>query len=150
MINYLTKIGLAILLGVLVGWEREGNRKSAGFRDIVLVYLGATLIAIMSLELAKISLLTLTNVRFDIGRLFAYSIVSLGFLCSGVIIQNKNKLEGITTAVTLWTSLISGLFIGLGNYSLAIISAIAIYLILKLKYIKIKFIDINKKKRKRK
>jgi len=145
--DYLYKIGLAILLGILVGSEREGNKKNAGFRDIVLVYVGATLISIMALELTKLVELSATNVRFDIGRLFAYSIVSLGFLCSGVITQNKKNLEGITTAVTLWTSLISGLFIGIGNYVLAIISAIAIYLILKLKYLKIKIQTYHKKRR---
>ncbi|KKL97171.1 hypothetical protein LCGC14_1837180 [marine sediment metagenome] len=149
-LEYLTRIGLSILLGILVGWEREGQNKTAGFRDISLVYLGATLLGILALELGNLPLILKSNIRYDIGRIFAYSVVSIGFLGSGVIIQYKDKLEGITTAVTLWVSLVSGLFCGLGNYYLAIVSAIAIYAVLKLKYIKIKIENVKKKSVKKK
>lgn len=147
IIVYLIKIILSIVLGFFVGIDRQSSKKHAGYRDICLVYLGATLVSMMALELTKLPELSITHVRFDVGRLFAYCVVSLGFLCSGVILQHKNKLEGITTAVTLWASAISGLFIGIGNYPLAIVSAIGIFFILKLKHIRIKIIGRNKKRR---
>jgi len=149
MIIYLIKIGLALLLGIFVGYEREIQKKSAGFRDVTLVTLGATLFTIISLELALIAQkISGGDIRYDIGRIIAYTIASMGFLGSGAIIQNKNKLEGITTAGVLWSMVACGLAIGLGNYQLAIITALAIYLVLKLKYIKIKFHSMRKRRKK--
>ena len=52
---YLIKIGLALFLGLLVGYEREAQKKTAGLRDILLVTLGATLCSILSLEILKMN-----------------------------------------------------------------------------------------------
>lgn len=149
LINYLYKIGLALLLSILVGFEREQSKKPAGLRDICLVTLGASFFAILALELAGICLQYQQPIRYDIGRIIAYSVVGIGFLGSGVIMQNKDKLEGITTAGTLWAMVAVGLSCGLGLYSLAILSALCVYAILKFKHIRITFVKARKKRRKR-
>lgn len=144
---YLGRIILSLALGMIIGYEREGQNKPAGVRDVTLVTLGATLFSIISLELAQIVSTLGMEAKYDIGRIIAYTIVSIGFLGSGVILQNKNKLEGITTAGTLWCAVAIGVFCGLGLYVLAILSGIAIYFVLKLKHISVSFED-NKKRRK--
>ena len=145
ILEYLSKIGLALLMSVLVGFEREQSKKPAGLRDIALVTIGATFFAILALELVTIA----GNVRYDMGRIIAYTVVGIGFLGSGVIMQNKNKLEGITTASTLWAMVSTGLFCGLGLYELALISGLCVYIILKSKHIRITIAKTRKKRKKR-
>ena len=145
ILEYLGKIGLALLMSILVGFEREQSKKPAGIRDIALVTLGATFFAILALELVTIA----GNVKYDLGRIIAYTVVGIGFLGSGVIMQNKDKLEGITTASTLWAMVATGLFCGLGLYELAMISGLCIYVILKSKHIRITIAKTRKKRRKR-
>ncbi len=149
-ITHLIKIGLTLLLSSLIGLEREQNKKTVGIRDVTLVTLGATTFAILALELIKIASMYQLPIRYDIGRIIAYTIVGIGFLGSGVIIQNKNKVEGMTTASTLWAMVSVGLLVGIGQYTLAIVVSGAIFFILKLKYIRVKFSNGGKKKCKRK
>jgi putative Mg2+ transporter-C (MgtC) family protein len=139
ILAYLGRIGLSLGLGLFIGYEREGQDKPAGIRDVTLVTLGATLFSLISLELIKVGQTLQPPIRYDLGRVIAYTIVSIGFLGSGVIVQNKNKLEGITTAGTLWCAVAIGIFCGLGLYHLAMVSAMAVYLILKLKHIRLIF-----------
>ena len=67
-------------------------------------------------------------------RLMAYGIAGIGFLGSGIIIQNKNRVEGLTSAATLFAVVPIGYCIGLGFYLLGIMSAVFVYLILESKY----------------
>jgi len=145
ILEYLGKIGLALLMSILVGFEREQSKKPVGLRDVALVTLGATFFAILALELVTIA----GNVRYDIGRIIAYTVVGIGFLGSGVIMQNKDKLEGITTASTLWAMVGTGLFCGLGLYELALISGLCVYIILKSKHVRVTIAKTRKKRRKR-
>lgn len=145
ILEYLSKIGLALLLSILVGFEREQSKKPAGLRDIALVTIGATFFAILALELVTIA----GNVRYDMGRIIAYTVVGIGFLGSGVIMQNKDKLEGITTASTLWAMVAVGLFCGLGLYELALISGLCVYVILKSKHVRITIAKTRKKRRRK-
>jgi putative Mg2+ transporter-C (MgtC) family protein len=133
----LLKLVLAIFIGRLIGRERKRNEKPGGSRTFALVCLGATLMSILSLELKK------AGYDFDFVRLLSYGIASIGFLGSGIIIQNKNRVEGLTSASTLWAIVPVGFFIGLGFYQIAFISAFFIYLILDSKYKR-----IRKKKKK--
>jgi len=143
-----TKIGLALALSILVGFEREQNRKTAGIRDVALVTLGATLFSILALELVNIASQFQPPIRYDMGRVIAYTVVGIGFLGSGVIMQTKDKLEGVTTAGTLWVMVATGLLLGIGLYALATISAVCVYLILKSKQFRI-IIARRRKRRKR-
>jgi len=68
--------------------------------------------------------------RLDIARLPSYAIAGIGFLGSGIIIQNRNRVEGITTASTLWSIVSVGLLVGHGYYFIAGLATLFIYLIL--------------------
>jgi putative Mg2+ transporter-C (MgtC) family protein len=67
-------------------------------------------------------------------RLMSYGLASIGFIGSGVIIHNKRKVEGVTTAATLWATVPMGYLIGLGHYVWAMASAFIIWIILEAKY----------------
>ena len=157
MINYLPidllisigKIILSMVLGLFVGFEREAWKKPAGIRDVAVVTLGATIYTIIAFELAKVVNTMQPPIGYDIGRMISYTIVSIGFLGSGVILIQKNKLEGITTASILWAMVGVGILCGMGSYSLAIISCLSLYFLLKLKYLKIKIRYHKDKRRKR-
>ena len=126
------KLALATLLGMSIGRERKQNEKPGGTRTFGLVCLGACLIAILSLELLK------GNYTFDFARLLAYGIAGIGFLGSGVIIKNNNKVEGVTTASSLFILMPIGFCIGLGYYTIAIMTGAFVYLILESNKIKVK------------
>ena len=147
-LSYLYSLGLSILLSGLIGYERESQDKPAGLRDTMLVCLGATMFTVISLILRETPGLG-TGLRYDLGRIIAYTIVGIGFLGSGVIIQMKGRVEGITTASMLWAIVGIGILCGLQEYVLSVICAGAIYLILKLKHIKVQIETVKKRRRKR-
>lgn len=139
-LDYLIGIGLSLLLSGLIGLERETQKKSAGLRDAMFICLGATMFTIISLVLREV------EGDYDIGRIIAYTIAGVGFLGGGIMIQNKNKISGITTASMLWAIVGIGILCGLGEYVLATICAGCIYFVLKLKHIKIRIETFNKRR----
>ena len=145
MIAYLLSIGLSLLLSSIIGWEREAQDKSAGIRTTMLICLGATLTVIFTLELIKIA--KPLEMSFDMIRAIAYYLVAIGFVGGGIITKSGKKLRGITTSALLLPVAVVGFFCGLGAYMLAVVSAICVYLILKLKYVKVRIETYNKKKR---
>jgi len=144
-LDYLIGIALSLLLSGLIGYERESQDKSAGLRTTMLICLGATLTVIFSLELVKIA--QPLGMSFDMIRAIAYYLCAIGFVGGGIIYRSGKKLKGITTSALLLPVSVVGFFCGLGAYILAGFSAICIYLILKLKYVKIKIETVTKKRR---
>jgi len=140
--EYLIKLGLSLLLGSIIGYEREKNDKPAGVRTIMSLCYGATLISMVTLEMAKMSTI-ITD--FDAIRGIAYYLVAIGFVGGGIIRIHKGKIEGITTASILLPVTIMGILIGLGKFELAILSFFGILIILMLKYVKIKVKLFEKK-----
>ena len=141
MLLLLGRIILSVGLGLFVGYERESQNKPAGIRDVTLVTLGACIFTIIAY---KISALNSGN---DLGRIMSYTIASIGFLGSGVIIQNKKDVEGITTAAVLWAMVSVGMLCAMNELILAIFIAFLIYLILKFKHLSIKLSEFNEKRR---
>ena len=138
--SYLLKISLSVFFGSAIGLEREQQNKPAGFRDVTLVCLGATLFAMIGLQFIDLK-------NLDMTRLLYGPIIGVGFLGSSCVLRTQYKLEGITTAAVLWCSVALGLLIGIGNYILAGIATIMIYLVLKFKRIKIELEKCHKKRK---
>ena len=127
IISITFRLCLAIVLGGIIGIDRERATRSAGFRTYSLVCLGSTLVMLIGNYLH-------VNIDSsgDVARLGAQVISGIGFLGGGAIISSKNqKVRGLTTAAALWTCACIGLAIGIGFYSGAIISCIFTYLVLK-------------------
>lgn len=109
-LDLLGGLGLAALLGGLIGLEREANGKPAGLRTNILICLGATLITDLSMSLS--GAFNLGDVRADPGRLAAQIVSGIGFLGAGTIIQARGTVSGLTSAATLWVVAAIGIAIG--------------------------------------
>ena len=115
------KLLLALLIGGLIGAEREFRDKAAGFRTIILICTGATLFTIFSLRLGADE---------DPVRIAASIVSGVGFLGAGVILRGEGRVVGLTTAATIWLSAALGMGIGGGQYRITISAAIVILIIL--------------------
>jgi putative Mg2+ transporter-C (MgtC) family protein len=109
-IELLTKLGAALLVGGLIGAEREFRDKAAGFRTIIFITVGATLFTIFSAILA--------GNENDPARVAANIVTGIGFLGAGAIMREGGRVAGLTTAATIWLSAALGMGIGSGQYLL--------------------------------
>src|SRR5665647_207104 len=96
------RLFLACVFGGIVGFERERNDSSAGFRTHILVSLGAALIMIISMY----GFNEFTSVNKDPARMAAQVVSGIGFLGAGTILRDKASIKGLTTAASclLYTS----------------------------------------------
>jgi len=115
------KIGLAILIGGIIGLEREYRDKAAGFRTIIFICLGSTMITMVSIKLGGPE---------DPVRIAANIVVGIGFLGAGVILRGRERIMGLTTAATIWISAGLGMAIGGGEYILAGIVLVGVLIVL--------------------
>jgi len=109
----LGKILLAIILGSILGWQRERWGKSAGPRTYALVCGGATLFTILSI----------TAFAGNMAHVAAAIVSGIGFLGAGTIIHKEGRVEGLTTAAGLWVVAAIGMAIGTNNYLIGIVTA---------------------------
>lgn len=128
---------LAVVVGGLIGYEREYKNRPAGFRTHILVCLGAAITSMIQLySIQETTVLILQHpelqnvVKADIGRLGAQVITGVGFLGAGTIVHEKGSIKGLTTAASLWTVACIGLSVGLGYYTLTILSTICVFIVL--------------------
>lgn len=108
-IDLTIRLAVAMLLGGVIGFEREYRAKDAGFRTHFLVALGSALFCIVSQY----------GFGFDLkdsSRVAAQVVSGIGFLGAGTIIFQKNVVRGLTTAAGLWVTAAIGLACGTGMY----------------------------------
>ena len=118
----IVKLLLSVLLGSIIGIEREIRSKSAGFRTIILISLGATIFTIFSQVLGSPS---------NADRIASNIVTGIGFLGAGVIFRSSNsRVNGITTAASIWLSAALGMGVGCGYFTVSIIGCALIILIL--------------------
>jgi putative Mg2+ transporter-C (MgtC) family protein len=125
----LTQLSLAIILGGLIGLERERKNWFAGLRTHMLVCLGATLTMIVS-QYGFAHSLHKELVVLDPSRVAAQVISGIGFLGAGAILVWRNIILGLTTAASLWTVAAIGLAVGGGLYLAAIAATFLILIVL--------------------
>jgi putative Mg2+ transporter-C (MgtC) family protein len=118
---------LSILLGGIIGFERETINRPAGLRTHILVCLGSTIIMLVSLYIFH-QFQGKANV--DPGRIPAQVISGIGFLGAGTIIIEGATVKGLTTAASLWTVSAIGLAVGVGFYYGAVVATFLILLTL--------------------
>lgn len=127
------RIGIAILIGGMIGYERSLKNRPAGFITHILVCVGATVISLIQVQsIAEVANLIKENpilesaLKADVGRMGAQVITGIGFLGAGTIIQEKRVVKGLTTAATLWVVACIGLAIGMGYYFISIAAVIGV------------------------
>lgn len=134
----LERLIVGVIVGGLVGYEREFKNSPAGFRTHILVCLGATIISLIAeYDLQKIMIIAQNPMyaevlKVDTARLGAQVISGVGFLGAGTILRDKGSVRGLTTAATLWIVACLGLAVGRGLYALSLTSAVIIFIILSL------------------
>ncbi len=113
---------LAVILGGMVGLEREFKRRPAGFRTHILICLGAAITTLTSQYLLlELELYT------DLGRLGAQVVSGVGFIGAGtIIVTRRQRIKGLTTAAGLWVVAIIGLTLGAGFFEGSILATAAI------------------------
>ena len=114
---------LAILWGGIIGSERQYRSKSAGFRTMIMISLGACFFTIISKVIGG-------EVNGD--RIASNIVSGIGFIGAGVIFKGDNRVNGITTAATIWVVAAVGMGIGAGYYFAAGCCSVFIILILSI------------------
>ena len=122
MVSVIVRIFLAMLLGGLIGMEREKSRRPAGFRTHILVCVGACMTALIGLFVWK----EMGDIT-DPMRISAQVISGIGFLGVGTILVKENDhITGLTTAAGLWTTAAIGIACGYGFYIAAFVGTLVV------------------------
>jgi putative Mg2+ transporter-C (MgtC) family protein len=119
---------LAILLGGVIGLERQSAQKPAGLRTNILVCLGTTIFILITLMAFE----EYPQSPVDITRIAAGIITGIGFLGAGTILRTETGIQGLTSAATIWLVCGIGMAIGMGYYALALVGAFLGFAVLRL------------------
>ena len=115
---------LASVLGALIGLEREVSRKAAGVRTNLLICMGAAFFTLLSVVIAGES--------GNKGQVASNIVQGIGFLGAGLILHNRSRVSGLTSAASVWVVASIGMACGAGLYAAAIVAAIIVILSLQL------------------
>lgn len=113
--EFLTGLLLSIVLGFIIGVERESRGKDAGISTHILVIAGSALFTLISSAIDPAST----------SRIAAQIVTGIGFLGAGLILKEGTSVHNLTTAASLWYAAALGMAIGFGFYTMALIGAVA-------------------------
>ena len=116
--EHVVRVAAAVVLGGLVGLERELRDKPAGFRTIILICLGACVFALVSQIIG--------GPDGERTRIAAQIVSGIGFLGAGAILHERANVLGLTTAATIWAVAAIGMAVGFGEIPLAVVGTAAI------------------------
>ena len=126
------KVAIAAALGAVVGFERELARKVAGIRTHSLVCLASALFTSISVDAFRAYVGTM---GYDPSRIISNIVVGIGFIGDGAILKHGSKVEGTTTAASLWAVAAIGVTVGVGLFKEATIITALIYIILQVVWV---------------
>jgi len=116
---------MACLLGGLVGLEREIKRKAAGVRTNLLICMGSAFFTLLSAVLAG-------DANPDKGRVASNIVQGIGFLGAGLILHNRSRISGLTSAASVFVVASIGMACGAGLYAAAAVAALIVIAALEL------------------
>ena len=126
-LDVLVRLIFAFLAGILVGYDREKERKPAGIKTHTLVCIGACLVMMTG---------EYTYLQYgvdDVSRMAAQVISGIGFLGAGtILVTRSNRISGLTTAASLWFTACLGVTIGIGFFEASVIALVAILIVMKI------------------
>ena len=142
-VSEILRLALALAAGGIIGFDRCAKGFDAGFRTHIIVCVSSCAIMLANLHLFA------TLGAGDPTRMPAQVISGVGFLGAGcILVTSQRRIKGVTTAAGLWAAACLGLVIGAGDYPVAIIAVMVVYLSLTI----FRYVDeqvIRKKKRHR-
>ncbi len=107
-------LALSVVLGYLIGAERESRGKDAGISTHILVIGGAMLFTLLSSIVDPLST----------SRIASEIVTGIGFLGAGLILKEGESVRNLTTAASIWYAGALGMAIGFGFYIIAIVAAL--------------------------
>lgn len=136
--DQLLKVLIALIMGALLGVEREYKRKAAGMRTMTLICMSSAVFTILSAKL---------GFPGSPDRVASNILTGVGFIGAGVIFKNDYTIDGITTAASIWIAAAIGMAIGMANYLLAATTlAGSLVVLIILEYFEKRISDINDKR----
>jgi putative Mg2+ transporter-C (MgtC) family protein len=127
-IEIIIRLGIAAVLGMLVGFERERQNQPAGLRTHAILAIGSCLAMTISINIAF--QFTSSGFTGDPARLAAQVVSGIGFLGAGAILRYGTSVKGLTTSTSLFTIAIVGLAVGAGHYTAALATTALLLVIL--------------------
>lgn len=126
-INFLINLGLALVCGLLIGFERENRKKPAGVSTQTLVISGAMIFTFLSQALGA----------GDPTRIAAQIVSGVGFLGAGIILKNdsKRKVANVTTAASIWYAAAIGMILGFNYHFMAIVASLYAVLVARIPHL---------------
>jgi putative Mg2+ transporter-C (MgtC) family protein len=118
-IEVVVRLVAGALCGAVIGFDREVEGKDAGVRTHALLALGAALFGALSVGAFGDFVTTRadTNVQVDVTRIASYVAAGIGFLGGGAILKRGDRVQGLTTAASLWVAAAAGLAAGLAFWA---------------------------------
>jgi putative Mg2+ transporter-C (MgtC) family protein len=117
----LVRVLAALVIGALIGGEREYRSKAAGFRTMNVFCVGAAVFTILSLRLGAPN---------SPDRIASTIITGIGFLGAGVVFKEGISISGLTTATSIWATAALGMAAGAGEFRLAAIGLVLVLVVL--------------------
>ncbi|MDQ5954426.1 MAG: putative Mg2+ transporter-C (MgtC) family protein [Patescibacteria group bacterium] len=131
-IKFIISMLLAVVLGYLIGAERESRGKDAGISTHIFVISGAMLFTLLSGMVDPASK----------SRIAAQIVTGIGFLGAGLILKEGTSVKNLTTAASLWFAGAIGMSIGFGFYVVAILAGLVAIVVPRIPHVKNKKIDL--------
>jgi putative Mg2+ transporter-C (MgtC) family protein len=119
VLNGTGRLLLACLLGAIIGLDREVNRKAAGVRTNLLICMGAAFFTLLSAVLAG-------DNSSNKGQVASNIVQGIGFLGAGLILHNRSRVSGLTSAASIWVVASIGMACGAGLYIPAAVAAVMV------------------------
>jgi putative Mg2+ transporter-C (MgtC) family protein len=115
----------AILLGGIIGFEREAKNRPAGLKTHIMVALAAAVFSIISIEAIHTAALASDNFKPDPLRVIEAVTAGVAFLAAGTIVLSRGEIHGITTGASLWLAGAIGLCLGFGHWVVGFAAVVA-------------------------
>lgn len=125
------RVGGALLIGALIGFERTFHGRPAGFRTHSLVCIASAILMIVTVYQSQwMTLLEHDAIRTDPTRMAQGIMTGIGFLGAGVIFKEGLTVRGLTTAASIWITAAIGILVGIGFWFAAIVGAVSTLIVL--------------------
>jgi len=124
IVRIVVRLLVAVVLGGVLGWERESVGAPAGLRTHMLVSLGSSLFVLIPLQAGM--------KMEDLSRVLQGVTAGIGFLGAGAILKqrDRNDVRGLTTAASIWLTAALGVAAGMGREATALLSTLFALVIL--------------------
>lgn len=126
----LARMAGAIVLGAVIGAEREYRDRAAGLRTHILVALAACVFALLSVESVHMAGFSDEQVRIDPLRVIEAVTSGVAFLAAGMIVFSRGQVKGLTTGAGMWLAGAVGLAVGLGYWFVGFFATLACFIVL--------------------